>query len=202
MPEKAFVLEELEAGILREGREGSMKLRLPFLVVTAVLAIVGMAWAVDAPPSKSRAAAERFAQELSRHSLDHEGVPLRRYEVRDLDSDGRFEVLEYIGAYEEAEGFLNDELAPAFEWAEVYRERDGRFLKGTGAFKSFLKERKAFYESWLKALDNPRRLSADSQGLIRANLREFQGILKGYLRRIEVLLRSVEKPVLPTVHPC
>jgi len=166
-----------------------MKPRFLLLIVVAVVFTLGVALAANAAPSKSRAAAERFAAELSKRSPEHDGVPTRKYEVRDLDADGRFEVLEYISAYEEAEGFLNEELEPAFDWVDIYRERNGRFVKATGAFPSFLKGCKVFYESWLKAFENPSSLSSDSQGLIKANIREFQETLRGYIRRIEALLK-------------
>jgi hypothetical protein len=155
----------------------------------AVAFILGVALAANAAPPKSRAAAERFVAEISKQSPEHDGVPIRKYQIKDLDADGRFEVLEYISAYEEVEGFLNDELEPAFDWVDVYQERNGRFSKATGAFPSFLKARKIHYMSWLKALEDPQNLNSDSQGLVKANTREFQGILQAYIRRIDSLLR-------------
>jgi len=166
-----------------------MKPQLLLLMGATVAIILGVALAANTAPPKSRTAAERFAAELSKQSPEHDGVPIRKYEIRDLDSDGRFEVLEYISAYEEAQGFLNDELEPAFDWVDIYPERNGRFAKAAGSFPSFLKARKIHYMSWLKALENPQHLNSDSQGLIKANIKDFQRILQGYIRRIESLVR-------------
>jgi hypothetical protein len=166
-----------------------MKPRFLLLMGAAVVFTLGAALAAKAPPPKSRAAAERFVAELSKQSPEHDEAPIRKYEIRDLDADDRSEVLEYISAYEEAAGFLNDELEPAFDWVNVYQERNGQFSKATGAFPSFLKARKTFYESWLKTFEHPSNLSLDSQGLINANIEDFQRILQGYIRRIQSLVR-------------
>jgi hypothetical protein len=49
----------------------------------------------DRSPSSVDAAAA-FAAELSRLSLLHEDIPPRTYAIRDLDNDGRDEVLETV----------------------------------------------------------------------------------------------------------
>jgi hypothetical protein len=70
-----------------------MKPRFLLLMGMAVAFLLGVALAANAAPPKSGAAAERFVAELSKQSPEHDGVPIRKYEIRDLDSDGRFEVL-------------------------------------------------------------------------------------------------------------
>jgi hypothetical protein len=72
---------------------------------------------------------------------------------------------------------------------DIYSERNGRFAKATDTFPSFLKARKTHYMSWLKAFENPQNLNSDSQGLIKANIKDFQRMLQGYIRRIESLVR-------------
>lgn len=66
--------------------------------------------------SPSAASAERaavFLGVLTSRSPSHDGAPLRQYEIRDIDYDGRFEVLEHRSDLEErATGYLSIEWAP------------------------------------------------------------------------------------------
>src|SRR4030067_3339054 len=88
----------------------------------------------DRPPSSADAAAA-FAAELSRLSPLHENVPLRTYAIRDLDHDGRYEVLETVAAFESAPGVLHVEIATAFEWVHVHRCKDGKLTEETCAVR-------------------------------------------------------------------
>ena len=157
-----------------------LRILLPVMLVATASFVAGQ----DRSPSSADAAAA-FAAELSRLSPLHENVPLRTYAIRDLDHDGRYEVLETVSAFESAPGFLNVEIATAFEWVHVYRCKDGKFTEDTRSFRWFLSERKAHYEFWRRVLDAPSVLSPDSRSLVEANRTDFRRILDMYLKRIE-----------------
>src|SRR3990172_9550488 len=125
-----------------------------------------------------------FGRRGRRFSPLHDDVPLRTYAIRDLDRDGRYEVLETVSAFESAPGFLNVEIGPAFEWVHVYRCKDGKFTEDTRSFRWFLLERKAHYEFWRRVLDAPSVLSPDSRSLVEANRADFRRIMDMYLKRI------------------
>ncbi len=154
------------------------------LSVAVLLVAAGAPSSGWQPPSAATAArAASFVATLARESPDHDGVPLRRYLIEDLDGDGACEVLEYVSAFERSPGFLNAELAPAFEWVKVYRYRAGEYREDTTSFRGFLAGRRQSYEFWLRVLENPAVLGQDSRALIRANGEEFKRILKGYVDR-------------------
>ena len=143
--------------------------------------------------SQQSTAAEpsQFMKELKEMSPKHDGVSLRTYWIEDLDHDGEPEVLESINSIEEdATGFLNAELHPAFEWINVYKRKDNRYILATEGFPTFLKNRKSFYQSWLRRLKNISGLDADSQALVRNNGEDFNGTLNDYIGRIDRLLHS------------
>lgn len=137
----------------------------------------------------SAMSAARFVAELSRASPSHHGRAVRTYEIRDIDGDGKFEVLEHVNAYEQAKGFLNVEIEPAFDWITIYRERDGRFVEATGEFSDLLRIRRIHYVLWLRMFANPQSLNADSKQLVEKNRGEFRAILSTYVRRVDELLR-------------
>jgi len=91
---------------------------------------------------------------------------------------------------ESATGFLNVELTPAFEWINVYKKKANNYLLATEEFPDFLKNRKSFYLSWLKRLENPSGLSRDSQSLVKHNVNDFKKTLNGYIGRINKMLRG------------
>jgi len=157
-----------------------LRIFLPVMLVATASFVAGQ----DRSTSSVDTAAA-FAAELSRLSPLHENVPLRTYAIRDLDHDGRYEVLETVSAFESAPGFLNVEIATAFEWVHVYRCKDGKFTEDTRSFRWFLSERKAHYEFWRRVLDAPSVLSPDSRSLVEANRTDFRRILDMYLKRIE-----------------
>ena len=128
-----------------------------------------------------------IAQELSARSPRHDGVPLRTYVLQDLDHDGRFEILEYVSAFENTPGFMNAELNGAFEWINVYAHGGEGFTERTAAFAAFLMQRRARYLFWIRVLQSSDVLSADSRGLVEANREDFLAILHDYLRRIEAM---------------
>ena len=157
-----------------------LRIFLPVMLVATASFVAGH----DRSTSSVDTAAA-FAAELSRLSPLHENVPLRTYAIRDLDHDGRYEVLETVAAFESAPGFLNVEIATAFEWVHVYRCKDGKFSEDTRSFRWFLSERKVHYEFWRRVLDAPSVLSPDSRSLVEANRTDFRRILDMYLKRIE-----------------
>ena len=134
---------------------------------------------------------DQFIAELKGKSPEHDGVPLRTYRTDDLNHDGELEVLEMVNPIEEsATGFLNVELTPAFEWINVYKKKANNYLLATEEFLDFLKNRKSFYLSWLKRLENPSGLSRDSQSLVKHNVNDFKTTLNGYIGRINKMLRG------------
>ena len=134
---------------------------------------------------------DQFIAELKGKSPEHDGVPLRTYRTEDLNHDGELEVLEMVNPIEEsATGFLNVELTPAFEWINVYKKKANNYLLATEEFPDFLKNRKSFYLSWLKRLENPSGLSRDSQSLVKHNVNDFKKTLNGYIGRINKMLRG------------
>src|SRR3989337_790126 len=157
-----------------------LRIFLPVMLVATASFVAGQ----DRSTSSVDAAAA-FAAELSRLSPLHENVPLRTYAIRDLDHDGRYEVLETVAAFESAPGFLNVEIATAFEWVHGYRCKDGKFTEDTRSFRWVISERKAHYEFWRRGLDAPSVLSPDSRSLVEANRTDFRRILDMYLNRIE-----------------
>ena len=158
-------------------------------MATVIVALLGLVVAPPAPaaPPDSAAVSVVFAHELAARSPTHDGAPLRRYVLQDLDNDARFEVLEYVSAFEDAPGFMNVELGGAFEWVNVHALGDNGFEERTAAYRGFLMQRKELYLFWLRVLKSPDVLSADSRGLVAANKEKFLVILRDYLRRIEAL---------------
>ncbi|MBI5115246.1 hypothetical protein HZA56_02130 [Candidatus Poribacteria bacterium] len=158
---------------------------MPSLNALLILIVAMLMTACASRPPSSADLATEFVSTLEMHSPTHDDVPLRTYCIRDLDHNGRFEVLERISAYENAPGFLNVEVAPAFDWINIYRERNGAFVEATKDFPSFLAERKEHYEFWLRILGCPEVLSQDSQALIEKNKEEFREVISSYLHRLE-----------------
>ncbi len=128
---------------------------------------------------------------MEKQAPTHDDIPLRTYEIRDLDHDGKFEVLEHISAYEDAPGFLNVEISPAFEWINIYSEKNGRFVDEAREFPSFLNEREEHYDFWLRVIEHPEVLDQDSQKLIENNKKEFREVISGYLQKIETLAHGL-----------
>lgn len=155
--------------------------------VIGVLTLVGTMSLASTAPSDSAAGAADFAQQLAARSPRHDGVPLRTYVLQDLDNDARFEVLEYVSAFEDAPGFMNVELNSAFEWVNVYARGEGGFRERTASYRWFLTQRKAHYLFWLRVIESPAVLNADSRALVEANKERFRAILQEYLRRIQAL---------------
>ena len=144
---------------------------------------------------------EQFMAELKTKSPQHDGAPLRTYRTEDLNKDKQPEVLEITNPIdEESTGLLNIELAPAFEWIDVYQKQNDGFALATEKFSEFLKTRRAFYVEWLKKLENPAGLNADSQQLIRSNLQQFQETLNRFIGRIDCSLNGARpnKSLKPT----
>src|SRR4030067_756529 len=156
---------------------------LRFLLPVMLVATASLVAGQDRSPSSAEAAAA-FARERAPPAPVHEDVPLRTYAVRDLDRDGRYEVLETVSAFESAPGFLNVEIGPAFEWVHVYRCKDGKFTEDTRSFRWFLLERKAHYEFWRRGLDGPPVLSPDSRSLVGGHRGAFRHIMDMSLKRI------------------
>lgn len=158
------------------------------LAVTVAFGILAAVMsAVSAASSDSASLAAAFARQLAAQSPVHDGVPLRAYVLRDLDNDGLFEVLEYVSAFESTPGFMNVELNGAFEWVNIYVLDKGGYRMRTGSFRRFLTERREHYQFWLRVLESPAALTADSRTLVKANAAKFRSVLIDYLRKLQEL---------------
>ncbi len=108
------------------------------LVLWMALIFTALTWGCMRYLPSSAGSAAEFISTLSKQCPTNDGVSLQGYDIRDLDNDGSFEVLEHIGAYEDVSGFLNTELEDAFEWINVYRQENRQFIEATNEFPSFL----------------------------------------------------------------
>jgi hypothetical protein len=155
----------------------------------SLLPVVGLVFLGTLPAAAVEP--NQFINELQGKSPEHDGVLLRTYRIVDLDHDGEPEVLESVNSIEEdATGFLSAELYPAFEWINVYKRKDNSYILTTEKFPNFLKDRKSFYQAWLKRLKTIPRLDSDSQALVKKNAEDFNMTLNDYIDRINQLLDS------------
>ncbi len=153
----------------------------------AVISLMGALSLAPMAQPDSAAAAAGFVRQLAAKSPEHDGVPLRKYILQDLDNDGRFEVLEYVSAFEATPGFMNVELEDAFEWINIYAPGEGGFRERTSSYRGFLAQRKEHYQFWLRVIESPAVLSADSRSLVEANKEKFRTLLRGYIQKIDAL---------------
>ena len=159
---------------------------MPSVTAGVTILLGAISLAIPAPPDSASLAAA-FAGQLAARSPEHDGVPLRTYVLQDIDHDNQFEVLEYVSAFENSPGLMNVELKGAFEWVNVYAFDGGGFRERTASLRWFLTERKEHYQFWLRVLELPAALNADSRGLVEANKAKFRSTLRDYLRRIQEL---------------
>jgi len=165
-------------------------MRLGFTIIAlAISCFLPGAHCADRSPGTSAYAAAEFIATLSKNLPTHDGVPLRDYFIQDLDHDGKFEVLERICHFEPNCEFLNTEIGPAFDWINIYREKNGRFVEATGEFGWFLSKRKEHYLFWQRVFNNPSPLYPDSLNLLRTNRTGFNKALKELIFRVEKLSR-------------
>ena len=148
---------------------GSMKpVTLSIVLALLLCGSVATAWS-PSPSSAERAAT--FVGVLAADSPKHDGVPLRLYEIRDVDYDGRFEVLEHRSDIEERlTGYLSIEWAAPTYWITIFAERNGKFREATAEFQWFLQLRVAFYEHWIRVLEGSGRGQPGVLEAARSNL--------------------------------
>ena len=147
--------------------------------------------APEIPTDKTASAAAKFIGEISKESPTFDEIPLREYEIKDVDHDGGYEVVEIINPIEEnSPGFLNIDIAPAFEWINIYRYQNNNFEMATGDFNWFLTLRKSYYQFWLRLFNNSEALDSDSLNLLKSNRKLFEETIKGYIKKIEMLLNE------------
>lgn len=129
---------------------------------------------------------KRFINQLENLSPQHDGVPIRNYIVKDLDSDGVEEIIEVINTIEEeAPGLLNSQLLPAFEFHKVYKFHKADFIEDYSGLDSFLKVRIEHYDNWIYKIENPNILSDDSKSLIHHNHDKFKSMLIELKEKVE-----------------
>ena len=124
----------------------------------------------------------QFGEKLLNAGPKVHGMSLRDIKYYDIDGDGSNEILLHINKIEEnSVGFLNIELYDAFVWIDVYSLMNGKYTKSTYKYKSFVKNRIAFYEKWLLKLNNPSDLENDSKNLIKYNKTTFKKTLEEHI---------------------
>lgn len=140
--------------------------------------------------SKFWLAGEEFIKSLRAQSPKIHNIPLRTYVYEDLNSDNQYEIIERVNKLEEeAPGFLNLELSPAFDLHRIFTYSGGKFQRDYSKFSWYLEKRIDFYESWRRLLLNPAGLSPDSQQIIKANKAD---LLKE-IDRLLALTKSLKK---------
>ena len=122
------------------------------------------------PDLKFWNAGEALIKNLKQKSPKFEDNAMRGYLYQDLDYDSKYEIIEKQNKIEEdAPGFLNGELYPAFELHRIFTFKGDKFQRDYSKFQSYLEERLVFYKFWKKQIQNPAYLSEESQELIKAN---------------------------------
>lgn len=161
-----------------------MRASIGFVVLTfAAGSALAQVWYTP-PTDASATRAVAFMRTLVAKSPDHDGVPLRRHSIEDIDLDGRFEVVEEVSEREErTPGFLAVEKAPPCTWLRIYRDGPVGFVEATDQFRGFLLERQSFYQHWVKYL----RASDSDPQRVRSCAEEN-------LTRVESMLGAAPKP--------
>ncbi|MBD1397205.1 hypothetical protein H9Q13_08520 [Pontibacter sp. JH31] len=137
--------------------------------------------------SKLWLAGEELIKTLKAAAPKVEGEAIREYLYQDLNFDNKYEVIEKVNKIEEdAPGFLNVELYPAFELQRVFTYSGGKFHRDYSKFTNYLDSRVEFYRFWKKQIQNPVNLSTDSKELIKANKAMF-------IKELDRLIELTEK---------
>ena len=131
------------------------------------------------PTPESADLAARFITELAKKSPAHDGIPLRKYEIKDIDNDGSFEVVVYSSELEErAVGYLSVASSPPTYRATIYSVKNGRFREDTRSFKWFLTKQKIFYEQWLEYFQIKPPEEKEVVQEIEKNIKRVEQLLK------------------------
>ena len=145
-----------------------------------------------APPPKtmsvlpsSAARAAEFMSELME--------PSYTYEIRDVNRDGIYEILEHVPEGDAVEGIRNLKVLDGFTWINVYRQESGSFHEATGDFPQVLAERMVNYQIWYQLLDDPRFLEERDQNLIQKRRNLLREVLLKKLQRIDMLAKNTAK---------
>lgn len=132
-------------------------------------------------------AGEELIKTLKAAAPKVEGEAIREYLYQDLNFDNKYEVIEKVNKLEEdAPGFLNVELYPAFELHRIFTYSGGKFQRDYSKFTNYLDSRIEFYRFWKKQIQNPVNLSKDSKELIQANKAMF-------IKELDRLIELTEK---------
>lgn len=132
-------------------------------------------------------AGEELIKTLKAAAPKVEGEGIREYLYQDLNFDNKYEVIEKVNKIEEdAPGFLNVELYPAFELHRIFTYSGGKFQRDYSKFTNYLDSRIEFYRFWKKQIQNPVNLSKDSKELIQANKAMF-------IKELDRLIELTEK---------
>ena len=137
------------------------------LIIGLILFSNAILLAAENAKKDMKSQAEEFISQSEKTSPSFGGVPLRKYEIKDVDKDGNVEVLETINDIEEnSTGWLSADLSPAFDWINIYKLEGSNFVEKTCSYKDFASERKNYYKKWQQKINNPKELSKDDQSII------------------------------------
>ncbi|MEC3907848.1 hypothetical protein VOI54_12535 [Tamlana sp. 2201CG12-4] len=130
--------------------------------------------------------AKKTIDSLKYNSKRYHGVSINKYSIKDINKNGISEIIEKVNETEQdAVGFLNNEIYPAFEFHKIYKFENGKFTESYIGFESYLTERKKHYVRWKNLIENPESLNSDSRGLIAANKVDF-------LKEIDRLIKLID----------
>lgn len=186
---KLWASNSVRKALRRRSRRRETRLATLAVVAALTLALGG---SYTPPPDASAALAAAFIRELIPRSPSHDGAPRRRYEIRDVNLDGRFEVLERRTGFESALGFLSGIIGAAFDWVDVYREKSGRYELATGEFGYFLSSQRTRYKYWIWVLEADSGVAPRDRTLVEHNREKFISELKGYVQRIDALREAAQ----------
>ena len=111
----------------------------------------------------------------------------KEYLLRDIDSDGKFEVIEISNEVEtNYPGLLDIELFQIFEYHVVYHfdEKTKSYKSDPARFGFYYKSRKIFHEVWLNEILNSTTLEAKNKAIIQSNQGYFVKEIKKIIKKL------------------
>lgn len=166
-PEWKTLFEEEKARIIEKAR-CEIILRTAAYTIFLICFLFGLSAVSFAQENLKQA--KSLIEQLKKDSPEYHGIPLNRYLITDIDFDGIFEVVECVNRIEnEWTGALNVEMAPAFDYENIFRFEAGSFTENYSNYKWYLNRRLVHYKLWKNLIVNPVSLTPDSERFIEDN---------------------------------